>query len=55
MPLIVLINRAQSAMGVLNAEDPFAKLRKEIMWDVVIDSTVSSHLFRKVRIHDTTE
>jgi hypothetical protein len=36
-------------MGVQNAEDPFEKLRKGIMWDVVIHHTISTHLFKKVR------
>lgn len=35
-------------MGVANAEDPFMKLKKEIIWEVVTDKTISLQLYLKV-------
>ena len=40
--------RAQSAFGVLNAEDPFLKLKREILWDVVTNQCITLILLKKV-------
>ena len=42
--------RAQSAFGVLNAEDPFLKLKREISWDVVTNQCITLILLKKVPI-----
>lgn len=42
-----VLQAASSALG-LGGEDPFAKLKKEVMYDILVENTISSALIRKV-------
>lgn len=40
--------RAQSAVGVKNSEDPFAKLSEKIIYEVIFNRCISISLYHKV-------
>lgn len=44
----VYIPRAQSAVGVKNSEDPFAKLSEKIINEVIFDRCIIISLYHKV-------